>query len=101
MISVFQPVTIGSHVMIGAYSYIVSNNHGYSRRDIPMSQQSWTGAAVTVEDDVWLGAGVIVLPGVNIGRGAIIAAGSVVSKDVPNFEIWGGAPAKFIKSRPE
>jgi chloramphenicol O-acetyltransferase type B len=50
-------------------------------------------------NDVWIGASVIVLDGVVIGDGAVIAAGSVVVKDVPPFQVWGGVPAKKIKSR--
>jgi acetyltransferase-like isoleucine patch superfamily enzyme len=50
---------------------------------------------------VWIGANVIVLNGVTIHRGAIIAAGSVLTKSVGLFEIWGGAPAKKLKDRPQ
>ena len=49
--------------------------------------------------DVWIGTKVVVIAGVKIGHGAVIAAGAVVTKDVPPFEIWGGVPAHFIKSR--
>jgi acetyltransferase-like isoleucine patch superfamily enzyme len=52
-----------------------------------------------IEDEVWIAANVVVLRGVRIGRGAIIAAGSVVTKDVPSMEIWGGIPAKLIRPR--
>jgi len=53
----------------------------------------------TIEDDVWIGQGSIILSGITIGRGAIIAAGSVVTKDVPSYEIHAGVPAKKIKDR--
>lgn len=52
---------------------------------------------VIIGKDVWLGANVTILKGVNIGEGAIIAAGSVVVKDVPEYSIVGGVPAKVIK----
>jgi len=39
------------------------------------------------------------LPGVKIGNGAVVAAGAVVTKDIPDFEIWGGVPAKKISER--
>lgn len=52
---------------------------------------------IKIEDDVFIGANSIVLKGVRIGAGAIIGAGSVVTKDVPANEIWGGNPAKFIR----
>lgn len=52
-----------------------------------------------VGNDVWIGENVVVVAGVHIGDGAIIAAGSVVVKDVPPCEIWGGNPARKIKDR--
>jgi acetyltransferase-like isoleucine patch superfamily enzyme len=53
----------------------------------------------TVEDDVWLGYGVIVLSGVKIKKGAIIAAGSIVTRDVDEYSIYAGSPAKKISNR--
>ena len=53
-----------------------------------------------VGNDVWIGANVIILPSVkNIGDGVIIGAGSVVTKDIPDFAIAVGNPAKIIKYR--
>ncbi|OIP87715.1 hypothetical protein AUK05_00625 [Candidatus Shapirobacteria bacterium CG2_30_35_20] len=54
---------------------------------------------ITIGNDVYIGFGVIILRGVTIGDGAIIAAGSVVTKDIPSHEIYGGVPAKFIKHK--
>lgn len=54
---------------------------------------------ITIEDEVWLGTNTIVFSGVNIGKGAIIASGSIVTKDVPPYSIYGGNPAKLIKMR--
>jgi acetyltransferase-like isoleucine patch superfamily enzyme len=52
-----------------------------------------------IGNDVWIGANVIIKGGVKIGDGAIIASGSVVTKDVDDYAIVGGVPAKFIKTR--
>lgn len=49
--------------------------------------------------DVWIGMGTIIKGGINIGAGAVIGAGSVLTKDVPPYEIWSGNPAKFIRKR--
>ena len=48
---------------------------------------------------MWIGAGSIILSGVTICKGAIIAAGAVVNKDVPDYAIVGGVPAKVLKYR--
>lgn len=86
--------------MIAQDLYIAANNHTFSRIDIPMRVQGYTPQKRTViEDDVWIGARVIITLGRIISIGSIIAAGAVVTKNVGPFEIWGGVPAKFIKSR--
>lgn len=52
---------------------------------------------VTIKDDAWLGANVIVLKGVTIGEGAVIGAGSVVTNDIPDYCVFAGNPARFVK----
>ena len=64
---------------------------------VPIYYQGYIGDPICIEDEVWIGTHVIVLPGVTIGKGAIIAAGSVVNKNVPAYEIWGGSPARFLQ----
>lgn len=54
---------------------------------------------VIIGHDVWIGHGVVVLPGVRIGHGAVLAAGAVVTKDVPDYTIVGGTPARPLKRR--
>ena len=54
---------------------------------------------ITIDNDVWIGLRAMIMPGVTIGDHAIVAAGSVVTKDVPEWAIVGGNPAKIIKSR--
>lgn len=54
---------------------------------------------VTIGNDVWIGAGTIILPNIKIGNGVIIAAGAVVTKDIPDYAMVGGVPAKVIKYR--
>lgn len=52
-----------------------------------------------IGNDVWIGYGAIIKAGVSIGSGAVIGAGSVVTKDIPSYEIWAGNPAKRIRPR--
>ena len=54
---------------------------------------------VDIGNDVWIGENSIILSGVKIGNGAIIAAGAVVNRDVPDYAVVGGVPAKLIKYR--
>ena len=54
---------------------------------------------VTIGHDVWIGHGAIVLPGRSIGTGAVVAGGAVVTKDVPDYTIVAGNPARIIRRR--
>jgi acetyltransferase-like isoleucine patch superfamily enzyme len=89
---------IGDDSMIGAYTYIITENHGITRQDIPYSYQGYVGADVVIGKNVWIGCHVAILPGVTIGDHAIIGAGAVVTKSVPNGQIWGGVPAGVLPS---
>lgn len=54
---------------------------------------------VIIEDNVFVGSQTMIMPGVRIGEGAVIAAGSLVTRDVPAHEVWGGRPAKYMMNR--
>lgn len=93
-------VIIGNNVMMGPDVVILTQNHKFDRLDIPMLEQGFKDEQpVTICDDVWIGVRTIILPGVTVGKGAIIAAGAVVTKDVPEYAIVGGNPARVIKMR--
>lgn len=93
-------VTIGENVMMGIDILMFTNEHRHDDITIPMGAQGRTEVEpIVIEDDVWIGSRSLIMKGVHIGHGAIIAAGSVVTKDVPPYEIWGGNPAHFLKSR--
>lgn len=94
------PLEIGAYVNMGPDVRIITVNHNTERTDIPMKGQgSLPAKKVTICDDVWIGARVIILPGVTIGKGSIIGAGAVVTKDVPEYAVVGGVPAKILKYR--
>lgn len=91
---------IGKNVMMGSDFLYIARNHAFDRRDIPMMEQSFTPTKeIVIGDDVWIGARVIILPGISVGKGAIIGAGSVVTKNVPEFSVVAGNPAKIIRYR--
>lgn len=54
---------------------------------------------VVIGNDVWIGFNTTIMSGVKIGNGAVIAANSTIVKDVGAYEVWGGNPAKMIKTR--
>ncbi|MDQ2085621.1 DapH/DapD/GlmU-related protein [Herbivorax sp. ANBcel31] len=93
------PLKIGSYVMMGPDVMIFTQNHKNDRLDIPMMLQTDPKRPVVIGDDVWIAARAIILPGVTIGKGAIIGAGAVVTKDVPEYAVVGGNPARIIKYR--
>jgi len=98
--SLSGPITIGSNVMMGPDVMIYTQNHETARTDIPMIEQGNTSPKpVIIEDDVWIGARSIILPGVTLKKGTIVAAGSIVTKNTESYDIVGGNPARFIKSR--
>lgn len=91
---------IGKYVMMGPNCHIYTRNHKFASLDTPMCQQGFTEEKVVViGDDVWIGDRVSIMPGVKIGNGVVIAAGSVVTKDIPDYAVVGGVPAKVIKFR--
>ncbi len=93
-------ITIGNHVMMGQNCAIITTNHRFDHLDIPMDQQGCSEVKpVIIGNDVWIGMYCIIQPGVRIGNGAIIGAGSVVTKDVPDYAIVAGNPARVIRSR--
>ena len=59
----------------------------------------WTCTETTIEDEASIGSGSTILCGINIGRGAVIGAGSVVTKNVPDGQVWVGNPAKPLKEQ--
>lgn len=95
-----SPLSIGNNVMMGSNVLILTVGHKFSDVSIPMIRQGNLPAKkVTIGDDVWIGDRAIILPGVNIASGSIVGAGSVVTKDVPEFSIVGGVPARIIRNR--
>ena len=74
--------------------YLIANNFA-------LKKGSWFRfGSVHIGRNAFIGARTIICNSVNIGNFSIVAAGSIVTKDIPPYEVWGGNPAKFIKSIP-
>lgn len=93
-------ITIGDYVHVGGGTKIFDTNFhnmNFMERRNPKLNGICKTSPVYIGNDVFIGAHCIICKGVNIGDRSIIAAGSVVVKDIPCDEIWGGNPAQFIK----
>ena len=84
-------ITIEDNVMIAANVQLISNNHD------PYDRQILTCKPVLIKYGDWVGAGATILPGVTVGKYAIIGANSVVNKDIPDYAVAVGSPAKVVK----
>lgn len=93
-------ITIEDDVMLGSAVHMYVSNHSFSDVSRPIIQQgSDASRPIVLREGCWVGAGAIILPGVTIGRNAVVGAGAVVTRDVPDFAVAVGAPAKVIKSK--
>jgi len=93
-----EKILIGDHVDIASEVMIYNSQHDINSNDFAKVEEV-IKEPVEVGDYVFIGPRAIILPGIKIGKGAVVAAGAVVTKDVPDFKIVGGVPAKEIGER--
>lgn len=103
-ITAMKSVQIGNNVLMASKIYISDCAHGFysdsdsqSHPDVPPMKRDYYISPVEILDNVWIGESVSILPGVTIGKGSIIGANSVVTKNIPDYVIAVGIPAKPIK----
>lgn len=87
-------ITIGNNVSISHRVMLMTGSH-----DINSSDFKYKGEPIEIKDYAFIGVNAIVLGGCTIGKGSVVCAGSVVTKDVPNFAVVAGSPAKIIAQR--
>lgn len=93
------PIRIGRWVRMGPRVVMITTKHNFERRDVPIKEQGNSSGPISIGDDVWLGAAVMIMPNVTIETGAVIGAGSIVTKDIPEYAIAVGNPARVVKMR--
>lgn len=94
-----QSITLEDNVMIGGGCQIYDTDFhsvGYEDR-VYKGDDNIKTKPVFIGEGAFIGTSCIIMKGVTVGRRSVIAAGSVLVKSVPDDEIWGGNPAKFIK----
>ncbi len=94
---VIGPVTFGNRVGLGQHVFICGFNHVYTDGERDSNEQGLCKKPIVIHEDSHIGANSVIVAGVHIGKRCQIGAGSVVTKDIPDFSIAVGNPAKVIK----
>ena len=84
-------VAIGRNACVSQGAYLCTGNHDWSDRSFALVVKS-----IALEDGAWIGAKAVICPGVTVRECGVVAAGSLVSTDVPSFEVHAGNPACFV-----
>lgn len=90
-------IIIEDDALLAPNVFITTNNHNYSETSKVIRLQGGTSKSVVIKSGAWLATNVVILPGVTIGKNSVVAAGAVVTKDIPNYVVAAGVPAKIIK----
>lgn len=93
-------IVFGNDVLTGPHIFVADHNHAYENPLLPISKQGVkcnTTDEVMIGDGSWLGTNVVVVGDVHIGKHCVIGANSVVTKDIPDYSVAAGIPAKVIK----
>lgn len=85
----------GAHITAGC----VLLTHTIDTKNPDINDVYWKEAYITIGERAFIGINTVITNTVNIGKGAIVGSGSIVTKDVPEYEIWAGNPAKLIRKR--
>lgn len=88
------PITLGKRVTISQYAHLCAGTHDFDKPTMPLLRPP-----IVVGDDAWIAADAFVGPGVTVGEGAVVGARASAFKDVPEWMIVGGNPAKPIRPR--
>ena len=90
-------ISIGENTVIGPRVTFIPYTHNFGNTTLPIKSQGRTELPITVGKNGWIGANVTILGGVTIGEGVVIGAGAVVNRDIPDFSVAVGIPARVIK----
>lgn len=99
-ISIANSLEIGEKVLLSPNVYITDCDHEYRNIDVPVIEQGIVqkGQAVSIGDGSYIGINTVIVGNVKIGKHCVIEANSVVTKDVPDYSVAVGIPARVIKN---
>ena len=96
-INAWRDVKIGKNVLIADRVFISDASHDFdTAMPIRLQGDSFLGA-VELKEGCWIGIGAVILPGVTVGRNAVVGSNAVVTKNVPDYAVVAGIPAKVIR----
>jgi acetyltransferase-like isoleucine patch superfamily enzyme len=98
-ISAAKRIEIGENVFTARNVYISDHGHEFHDATMPTAQQGIGHVAeVSIGADTWIGQNAVILPGVKIGRHCVIGANSVVNRDIPDYCVAAGVPARVVRT---
>lgn len=92
-----ESISLGKQISVGGGTRIYDTDFHWLDFEMRISELGGATSPVVIKDGAFIGAHCIILKGVTIGEKSIVGAGSVVTKSIPDGEIWAGNPAKFIR----
>lgn len=92
-------IIIGENVLIAQNVVLRASDHNFENTEIPINKQGHINGRIIIEDNCWIAANAVITSNVTIGAHSIVGAGAVVTKNVEQYSIVGGVPAKLIKKR--
>jgi acetyltransferase-like isoleucine patch superfamily enzyme len=99
VINGYLDIDLGATSIVADWVYIGDFDHVFADLSVPIKDQGIAKSPVRIGPDVWLGTKVSVLRGAVIGRGCVVAANAVISRDLPDYSIAAGVPARVIGNR--
>ena len=95
--TIIGPVMIGNNVILAQNVVTSALNHNFEDVLTTINRQGVKTDQIIIENNVWIGANSTILAGVHIGEHVVVGAGSVVTKDIPPFNVVVGNPARIVK----
>jgi acetyltransferase-like isoleucine patch superfamily enzyme len=95
----YGDIEIGDNTLIANQVEIIGGDHTFENLEVPMRFQGRSPSRIVIGEDVWIGTHAIIVGGVTIGKGAVIGAGAVVNRDIEEYAVAVGVPARVVRSR--